>query len=164
MKKFIISIIILLACTILFLIIYFLNQTKEKETVFYYPKLSSIGIGKENRKIAINKNRKEKFEKILFEEYLLGPINPNLRFNFPLDTKIKSFYLVYPKKSVDLIVDFDEEFSKNVSNIDEWTLKAMFETLKANTKIKRILFLSNGKRIRKKIGSYNLGELIEIRK
>ncbi|MGC8770668.1 MAG: GerMN domain-containing protein [Brevinematia bacterium] len=164
MKKLLIILSILAVGLIVFFIIFQLNINREKSFTFYYAKQSSIGMGKEQRTVILEKNKKVKIEKAIFEEYLLGPVNPNLRFDFPSETKIKNFYLVYPRKSVDLIVDFDEELAKNITNIDEWTLRAMFETLKANTKIKRILFLSDGKRIRKKIGNYNLGELIEIRK
>ncbi|MCX7821778.1 MAG: GerMN domain-containing protein [Brevinematales bacterium] len=164
MKKFFIILLIILLSLIVFFIIYTLNFNKERTFTFYYAKQSSIGMGKEQRAVIIEKNKREKIEKLILEEYLLGPISPNLRFDFPAETKIKNFYLVYPKRSVDLIVDFDAELAKNISNVDEWTLRAMFETLKANTKVKRILFLSDGRRIRKKIGNYNLGEMIEIRK
>ncbi|MEM4326051.1 MAG: GerMN domain-containing protein [Candidatus Pacearchaeota archaeon] len=164
MKKLLIILSILVLSLIVFFIIFQLNTNKERSFTFYYPKQSSVGIGKEQRTVILDKNKKAKIEKAIFEEYLLGPISPNLRFDFPSETKIKNFYLVYPRKSVDLIVDFDDELAKNITNIDEWTLRAMFETLKANTKIKRVLFLSDGRRIRKKIGNYNLGDLIEIRK
>ncbi len=164
MKKLLIILIILIFSLFVFFIVFYFNFNKERTFTFYYVKQSSFDIDKEKRGVIVDKNRREKIERAIFEEYLLGPISPHLKFDFPTEIKIKNFYLVYPRNSIDLILDFDAEFAKNISNIDEWTLRAMFETLKANTKIKRILFLSDGKRVRKKIGPYNLGELIEIRK
>ncbi len=164
MKKFIVIFIIFIIAVITLYLIYTLNIKKERSFTFYYPKAAKLGIGSEERKVYLSKGRGEKLEKLIFMEYMLGPLSPELRFDFPVEVKIKNLYLVYPRKYIDLIVNFDEEFAKNVSNIDEWTIKAMLQTLKANTKIKRVLFLSDGKRVRKKIGVYNLGEFIEVRK
>ncbi|MGC8765748.1 MAG: GerMN domain-containing protein [Brevinematia bacterium] len=129
---------------------------------FYYVRQNLTGIDKELREVKIDR-KTEKVEKAILEEYLLGPLSYKLTLNLPPEVRLQNFYIVRPPKSVDAVIDFNPEFLNAVEKMDELTIKAMLETLKANTRIKRVLFLSDGKKIRANIGKYNLSKFIELK-
>ncbi len=161
MKRFVFCIIIL---SVILAVIFFLKTSLNnpiKYFTFYYAKHNSTGIEGELREV--EKNKKEKIEKLLVQEYLLGPMNYNLRFDISQNLKIQDLFLVYSSKSIDAVINFNSTFLDEVEKIDEWTLKAFLETIKVNTKIKRVLLLSDGKRIREKVGKYNLSQFIELK-
>jgi len=163
MKKFLFLIFLFFLGYGVFLIFnYYLNP--KKSFVFYYPKFAIVGFDSEKREIKINKNKAKNLEEILIREYLLGPISYKMRPGFPVEVDVKSIFIIYSVKSVDAIIDFNSEFLSYIDKIDEWTIRSFLETLKVNTRIKKVLFLCEGKRMKEKIGNYNLYNFIEIKK
>jgi hypothetical protein len=161
MRKLILTVITIFFS--LLVVIIFVKTKNENGLVFFYPKLGNNELGRETRFI---KNEKKNFEKKLIEEFLLGPVENKLYLNIPEELKVIEVFTVIGKKSVDLVVNFNSKFSEMVeekSAEPEVFLKSFIETIKANTRVKKILFLSEGYRINKKVGEYYLGNFIDIR-
>ncbi len=92
MKRFVFCIIIL---SVILAVIFFLKTSLNnpiKYFTFYYAKHNSTGIEGELREV--EKNKKEKIEKLLVQEYLLGPMNYNLRFDISQNLKIQDLSFV----------------------------------------------------------------------
>ncbi len=133
---------------------------------FYYPDKDLKSLKSEKRNIEHSDKKNITDEERIVREYLLGPIQYDLKL--PLDDKVllKDFWFIDNPKKVAVILSFNNVFEQFVMTKNDsawWLINGLVETIKANTKIEKLYILVDGKPFRKKVGSWNLGYAVLIR-
>ncbi len=155
------SILILIIGLIIFNVIR--TNLMYKNVSFYYPdtKLSKIFFEKRKFKYNMDSDR-QPFETKLIREYMTGPIAYNLILPLSDDINAENIWLI-PDRS--LVLNMNSNFEKmiKIKNEDaKWFIQGLIDTIKADTKIKRIYFLSGNKIITGIAGLWDLAYPIVI--
>lgn len=135
---------------------YIFVHNSYKTVKFYYPDPRNNKLIQENRQIKVNLKNKESFEITLVREYMLGPMNYNLIFTLKDDIEIVNTWLISDKS---IVINFNKEFSQSLkSNHDDSRLffQGLVETLKSNTKLKKLYIMADNRNIKSSLGNWNL--------
>ena len=139
-----------------FCLYFYVFHNSYKSAKFYYPDSGNNRLSLEKRKIKIDLKNHESFELNLVRDYMLGPMNYNLKFPIKSDIDIINLWLISEKS---IVIDFNKEFINYLKvNHDECRLflEGLFDTLRANTKLKKVYIMSDNKNINTIIGNWNL--------
>lgn len=146
----------LVAGVITFFTITFLMENR---TVgFYYPDYEFKKLTKETRIMRIGKTLRP-LEVRISEEYMLGPMNYELRMTIPDNLVLNNVWFAQTNKTSMIVISFNDTIIPFVENDPEnsaWFIGGLIETLKSNSRVKQLLILSENRPIRKKVRHWNL--------
>lgn len=117
-----------------------------RAVVFYYPDRELKQLGQERRAFSVDPE-KDYFEVKLVREYLLGPLD--YRLTLPLDDSadILDVWVVDPEENGAVVLNFSKglilALKRNNAGC-EWVFEGLRQTLRANTRIKKIFVQVEG--------------------
>jgi hypothetical protein len=149
----------MLIIIILLGIIFLANPSRHS---FYYPDEKFSRLFVEKRTIDLSQT----FEEALVKEYMLGPIRYDLKLPTAANIRVYSVWLIPSEPEKTIAINFNEDFRKFVlsTNTEDitWFIRGLSETIKANTKAKKLYLLSENRMIYGRVEKLNLAYPIRL--
>jgi len=156
-------VVLIAACTVFF----FIHEMNSPGFKFYYPDQYYKNLKYEKRYINLNNRKREEKYSLLIKEYILGPLQNDLMNPLPEKVSLVDVWWVNDFKKEAIVINLTADFEKFAMSGNErvlWFIKGLKETINKNTGIKKIYLLSDNKKVKAKVGDFNLSYPIIVKK